>query len=150
MKIHYKEVAKFRFFICRSSPYTQPQTISTWSREPAIFGSAATRLYGRRSGTWTMSSYRHLLRYASLRARFMGPTWGPSGADRSQVGPMLAPWTWLSGGFTSLAPRKYDCNLKGVIKKRIKIYMSSIVFLNSSCEIALDKTCLMLSRYWSR
>ena len=26
-----------------------------------------------------------------LMARFMGPTWGPSGADRAQVGPMLAP-----------------------------------------------------------
>ena len=25
----------------------------------------------------------------SLIARFMGPTWGPSGADRTQVGPML-------------------------------------------------------------
>ena len=25
-----------------------------------------------------------------LIARFMGPTWGPSGADRTQVGPMLA------------------------------------------------------------
>ena len=34
---------------------------------------------------------------ASLIARFMGPTWGPSGADRTQVGPMLAPWTSLSG-----------------------------------------------------
>ena len=32
-----------------------------------------------------------------LVARFMGPTWGPSGADRTQVGPMLAPWTLLSG-----------------------------------------------------
>ena len=30
-------------------------------------------------------------------ARFMGPIWGPSGADRTQVGPMLAPWTLLSG-----------------------------------------------------
>ena len=27
----------------------------------------------------------------SLIARFMGSTWGPSGADRTQVGPMLAP-----------------------------------------------------------
>ena len=27
----------------------------------------------------------------------MGPTWVPSGADRTQVGPMLAPWTLLSG-----------------------------------------------------
>ena len=33
----------------------------------------------------------------SLIARFMGPTWGTSGADRTQVGPMLAPWTLLSG-----------------------------------------------------
>ena len=32
-----------------------------------------------------------------LIARFMGPTWGPSGADRTQVDPMLAPWTLLSG-----------------------------------------------------
>ena len=31
----------------------------------------------------------------SLIARFMGPTWGPSGADRTQVGPMVAPWTLL-------------------------------------------------------
>ena len=34
---------------------------------------------------------------APLIARFMGPTWGPSGADSTQVGPMLAPWTLLSG-----------------------------------------------------
>ena len=33
----------------------------------------------------------------TLVARFMGPTWGPSGADRTQVGRMLAPWTLLSG-----------------------------------------------------
>ena len=33
----------------------------------------------------------------TMIARFMGPTWGPSGADRTQVGPRLAPWTLLSG-----------------------------------------------------
>ena len=33
----------------------------------------------------------------SLIASFMGPTWGPPGADRTQVGPMLAPWSLLSG-----------------------------------------------------
>ena len=27
----------------------------------------------------------------------MGPTWGPSGSCRPQMGPMLAPWTLLSG-----------------------------------------------------
>ena len=30
-------------------------------------------------------------------AKFMGPTWGPHGACRPQMGPMLAPWTLLSG-----------------------------------------------------
>ena len=30
-------------------------------------------------------------------ARFVWPTWGPPGSCRPQVGPMLAPWTLLSG-----------------------------------------------------
>ena len=33
----------------------------------------------------------------SLIARFMGPTWGLPGANRTQLGPMLATWTLLSG-----------------------------------------------------
>ena len=33
----------------------------------------------------------------TLFERFMGPTWCPSGADRTRVGPILAPWTLLSG-----------------------------------------------------
>ena len=33
----------------------------------------------------------------NLIVRFVGPTWGPSGADRTQVSLMLAPWTLLSG-----------------------------------------------------
>ena len=32
----------------------------------------------------------------SLIARFMGPTWGRSGANRAQVGPIFAPWTLIS------------------------------------------------------
>ena len=38
----------------------------------------------------------------SLIARFMGPTWGPAGANSTQVGPMLAPWTLLSGMMLSV------------------------------------------------
>ena len=36
------------------------------------------------------------MRRCTLIAGSMGPTWGPSGTDRTQVGPMLAPWTLLS------------------------------------------------------
>ena len=33
----------------------------------------------------------------SQKTKFMGPTWGPSGSCRPQMGPMLTPWTLLSG-----------------------------------------------------
>ena len=46
------------------------------------------------SNSLDFSLYREA---TALIARFMGPTWGPSVADRTQVGPMLAPWTLLSG-----------------------------------------------------
>ena len=42
----------------------------------------------------------------TLISRFMGPTWGPSGADRAQVGPMLAPWILLSGYLSIPCDRK--------------------------------------------
>ena len=35
--------------------------------------------------------------HKALIARFMGPTWGPYGADSAQVVTTLAPWTLLSG-----------------------------------------------------
>ena len=53
-----------------------------------------------------MESKLHLTMFLGLSplvARFMWPTWDPSGADRTQVGPMLAPRTLLSG---SLSPRQ--------------------------------------------
>ena len=34
--------------------------------------------------------------------KFMGPTWGPPGSCRPQMGPMLAPWTLLSGSVRDL------------------------------------------------
>ena len=51
--------------------------------------------------------YDAIMHVASQIAKFMGPTWGPPGSCRPQMGPMLAPWTLLSGmtianaGYTS-------------------------------------------------
>ena len=48
----------------------------------------------------------------TLIPMFMGPTWGPSGADRTQVGPMLASWTLLSEevrNFTNERSTLDDC-----------------------------------------
>ena len=38
---------------------------------------------------------------ATQKANFVGPTWGPPGSCRPQVGPMLAPWTLLLGKLTA-------------------------------------------------
>ena len=35
--------------------------------------------------------------FPSQIAKFKGPTWSPPGSCRPQMGPMLAPWTLLSG-----------------------------------------------------
>ena len=45
-------------------------------------------------------------------ARFMGPTWGLPGSCRPQEGPMLAPWTSLSG-LPPFWPRVYEQYLSG-------------------------------------
>ena len=39
-------------------------------------------------------------------AKFMGPTWGPPGSCRPQMGPMLATWTLLSRFFITHAEEK--------------------------------------------
>ena len=68
---------------------------------------------------------------ASLIARFMGPTWGTSGADTTQVGPMLAPWTLLSGMVNSLSLiGRLGCDFNDVILNLILligIFRSSLI-----------------------
>ena len=57
------------------------------------------------------SHCRKHIQITALIARFMGPTWGPSGADRTQVGPMLAPWTLQSGStyiYYSISTENYE------------------------------------------
>ena len=39
----------------------------------------------------------HFALMQSQIAGFMGPTWGPPGSCRPQMGPILAPWTLLLG-----------------------------------------------------
>ena len=41
----------------------------------------------------------HNNHYSTQIAKYMGPTWGPFGADRTQVDSMLAPWALLSRYF---------------------------------------------------
>ena len=45
----------------------------------------------------------------------MGPTWGPSGADRTQVCPMLAPWHLLSGFCYTKISQLMGCLFGGIL-----------------------------------
>ena len=57
------------------------------------------------SSAWFTESCRGCIcSFTSLTARHMWPTWGPSGADRTQVVPMFAPWTLLSGTIMHAIP----------------------------------------------
>ena len=47
-------------------------------------------------------------------AKFMGPTWGPPGSCRPQMGRMLAPWTLLSG-----YPKPPSAQMSGVVAPRV-------------------------------
>ena len=64
----------------------------------------------------------------------MGPTWGPSGADRTQVGAMLAPWTLLSG-LSSSHP------LPGTIKHQEEDNIWTLFQI-------LFKFCGFIGNYW--
>ena len=46
---------------------------------------------------WTQSQQTFSYHEHTHIAMFMGPTWGPPGSCSPQMGPMLAPWTLLSG-----------------------------------------------------
>ena len=54
-------------------------------------------------------------------ARFMGPTWGPPGSSRPQVGPMLAPRTLLSGLWKKGFPVP-ECYLQVAISSAARVH----------------------------
>ena len=69
-------------------------------------------------------------------ARFMGPTWGPPGSCRPQIGPMVAPWTLLSGVWNWIR------NIR-----QIKYHLYGYKFLsNSFWFILMRKVLSMYSR----
>ena len=102
----------------RSGDKPWPEAIATFCGVLLITNLLAYPIVGCRIGDSPLvEPAKH-----TLIARFMGPTCGPSGADRTQVGPMLAPWTLLSEyarrrvtryhalvdtGLNTLRPRQY-------------------------------------------
>ena len=69
--------------------------IATTTTATATPGATATAI--ATTTTTTIITTTTTTTTTTLIARFIGPTWGPCGADRTQVGPMLAAWTLLFG-----------------------------------------------------
>ena len=68
----------------------------------------------------------------------MGPTWGPSGADRTQVGPMLAQWTLLYGylifkWIVVTSPKEWFSGQHALLPEAVYVQM-----LTNSWEWAID------------
>ena len=53
-------------------------------------------------------------------AKFTGPTWGQHGSSRPQMGPMLAPWTLLSGTPLCANNAKPKCEASVTVFYRIE------------------------------
>ena len=87
-------------------------------------------------------------RVISLIARFMGSTWGPSGTDRTQLGPILAPWTLLYGMFYNFTtfPRIWPFTSSTCSRHRLLYMLPSAVITRSS----ITKYCIHHCNYWSR
>ena len=60
-------------------------------------------------------------------AKFMGPTWGPPGSHRPQIGPMLAPRTLLSG----MAHHLFSAKILPETKETIQHSIVHVVANNS-------------------
>ena len=92
----------FRGSMTRYVKQAVPKLLHDTLPYPSFRANTACKIWGPFQYKYGLSLYmisitKIRLSWDTLIARFMGPTWGPSGADRTQLGPMLAPWTLLSG-----------------------------------------------------
>ena len=74
--------------------------------------------------TYTKAQQKYALDLAVLSriTKFVGPTWGPSGSCRPQMGPMLAPWTLLSGLFCYCKNKQVTTDKQIMGRVHITIY----------------------------
>ena len=99
----------------------------TWIFPNCFFLIKKSRVHRRSSiQTW-------LLLFTFLIARFMGPTWGPSGADKTQVGPMLVPWTLLFVWESSLLNSSWLTH-PGIWFRGKHHYLLHITFISARCQ----------------
>ena len=81
----------------------------------------------------------------------MGPTWDPPGADRTQVGPILAPWTLLSGCFyiKTVFPgiQVPDINVRR--RENVSYLWWEFLYLYTHKTVSLYWECTSISEWFS-
>ena len=75
----------------------------------------------------------------------MGPTWGPPGSCRPQIGPMLVPWTLLSGKFRlyiwdKLLKGKLTANTDHLNRDKKLLFMVADTLLYFLCYVLNTET----------
>ena len=71
-----------------------------------------------------MSVRPPLYHILSQKTKFMRPTWGPPGSCWPQMGPMLAPWTLLSGMACLTKDEQYGSSWNQLILRILFLWMS--------------------------
>ena len=88
----WKRVPHYRFYV-RDSPTTggfpwqRPSVVEFWCFHWCLSEQVAEQTFVSRVVGNAITQ----------KTKFMGSTWGPPGSCRPQMGPMLVPWTLLSG-----------------------------------------------------
>ena len=68
----------------------------------------------------------------TLIARFMGPAWGPSGTDRTHVGPMLVQWTCWPNDLCYLGSWYEESYTQFVLRRDLLLFDTCQIYQNHS------------------
>ena len=101
---------------------------------PRINGQWRGKCFHFMTSSWTVLVWYSVRTFPTQIARFTWPTWGPPGSCRPQLGPMLAPWTLLSGHYlseklisVSLESSCYNVEILGVFATIVLVSIASPV-----------------------
>ena len=91
-------------FLGLRRPYGNQVHEDGWLSSPSVIARKFLQSMAKPFNLQCKSSYSKVTQIA----KFMGPRWGPPGSCRPQMGPMLAPWTLLSGTpcFNTISPQQ--------------------------------------------
>ena len=94
-------------------------------------------------------SYYCITQHSSIMvtqmAKFLGPTWGPPGSYRPQMGPMLAPGTLLSGHLHYRLRQTLAICSTYLLQDKIEANLQTII-LSAILSIVLERQSL----HWNR